>query len=77
MYTMKPIEILAWFELDGTPHPIRYTIDGVETKFTVVKVDEEKLAGNRMLIFHCKNDEMGNFRLKFELRTCKWFLWSM
>lgn len=77
-FSMKPIEVLAWFEYDGTPHPARYRMDNrPETKFSVISKASEKLAGNKMLIFECQNDELGRFTLKFELLTCKWYLWKM
>jgi len=70
---MKPIVMIAWFSQDGTPHPVRFRID-----VQVIKVEqvpsksEEKLAGNRMLIYRCQseiNGELRPFELKFELQT--------
>ncbi|WP_298202082.1 hypothetical protein [Desulfosporosinus sp.] len=77
---MKPIEVLAWFE-NGTPHPLRFKLDGKEIKIEqVVSMTEEKLAGNKMLYFRCQseiNGELKPFEIKFELNTCKWFLYKM
>ncbi|MDO0822536.1 hypothetical protein M8H41_06660 [Desulfosporosinus nitroreducens] len=74
------IEALAWFE-NGKPHPLRFKLDGKDLKIDkVVTVTEEKLAGNRMLIFRCQSEikgELRPFEIKFELNTCKWFLWKM
>lgn len=75
-----PISVLAHFETDGTPHPLRFTYDNQEIKIHVISTTEEKLAGNRMLIFRCQSEikgELKPFEIKYELGTCKWFLWKM
>jgi len=78
---MKSIEVLAHYEENGTPHPIRFTIDGKDIRIEkVISMTEEKLAGNKMLIFKCQSEIDGvlkPFELKFELGTCKWYLWKM
>ena len=80
---MQPIEMIAWFTLEGTPNPIRYKITSTDSSNVVVKVDrvvtrsEEKLAGNRMIIFRCQSRINGlsrQYELKYELNTCKWYL---
>ncbi|MCO1604530.1 hypothetical protein [Desulfosporosinus nitroreducens] len=74
------IEALAWFENDK-PHPLRFKLNGKEFKIEqVIHGAEEKLAGNRMLIFRCQseiNGELRPYEIKYELNTCKWFLWRM
>jgi hypothetical protein len=82
---MKPIEMIAWFTKDGKPHPIRYKFEnGGEADIIaigkIVTMEEEKLAGNRMLVFKCESIIDGVeriFELKYELSTCKWFLYKM
>jgi len=80
---MQPIEMIAWFTLEGTPNPIRYRITSTDSSNVVVKVDrvvtrsEEKLAGNRMIIFRCQsriNGLLKQYEIKYELNTCKWYL---
>ena len=82
---MQPIEMIAWFTLEGIPNPIRYKMTSDDSSNVVVKVDriitrcEEKLAGNRMLIFRCQSEINGLlklFELKYELSTCKWYLYK-
>ncbi len=52
--------MVAWFTQEGIPHPLKYKIN-YEGEPTVVKVDhillrtEEKLAGNRLIIFRCQS----------------------
>ena len=78
---MKPIEMIAWFDLVGVPRPIRFRVDGeVCIVQQVSSISEEKLAGNRMKIYRCQSEIDGllkPFELKFELNTCKWFLFRM
>ena len=78
---MKPIEMIAWFDLAGIPRPIRFRVDGeVHTVHQVSNITEEKLAGNRMKIYRCQSAISGQlkpYKLKFELQTCKWFLFKM
>ncbi|MCB8816034.1 hypothetical protein [Desulfosporosinus shakirovi] len=82
---MQPIEMIAWFTLEGSPNPIRYKMTSADASNAVVKVDriltrsEEKLAGNRMIIFRCQSELNGLlklYELKYELNTCKWFLYK-
>lgn len=75
------IEMVAWFDQAGTPHPVRFRHNGAVVKVQrVVHTTEEKLAGNRMLIFRCQSEVDGVmkvFELKYEMQTCKWLLWKM
>lgn len=77
---MKQIEMIAWFPQNGTPNPLRYKLDGKVIKVEqVTSKYEEKLAGNRMIVYLCQreiNEELRPFELKFELQTCKWFLFK-
>lgn len=83
---MKPIESIAWFTRDGIPHPLKYRILDEDKAYQTVKVrrvitrTEEKTAGNRMLIFRCEgeiNDLLKIFELKYEINTCKWYLYKI
>jgi len=78
---MTPIPVIAHFETDGTPHPLRYKLAGKQVKIDqVISVTEEKQAGNKMLCFRCQSEfdgEMKPYEIKFELNTCKWFLYKM
>nr|WP_088227765.1 hypothetical protein [Desulfosporosinus sp. FKB] len=76
-----PISVLVWSELNGRPHPVRFKINDKELKIEqVISTEEEKIAGNWMLLFKCQseiNGELRRFELKYELNTCKWMLWKM
>ena len=77
---MIPIEVIAHFE-NGKVHPLRLKLEGDTTKIDqVLSVTEEMSAGNKMLQFRCQSEidgELRPFEIKFELGTCKWFLWKM
>ncbi|MFY9214643.1 MAG: hypothetical protein WAO45_07975 [Tissierellaceae bacterium] len=83
---MKPIEMIAWFNEGEYPIPLRYRIKSEDMSNVVVKVDriifkeEEKLAGNRMFLYRCEgiiNKNQKIFELKYELSTCKWYLYKI
>jgi len=83
---MKPIEIIAWFTQEGMPKPLKFRIkDDKESNMTVkvgriIDLKEEKLVGNKMLVFTCesviRNIEK-IYEIKYELSTCKWFLFKI
>lgn len=82
---MKPIEMVARFSQDGIPRPVKYMVT-FEDKPVVVQVDEilfkieEKLAGNRMIIYRCQsgiNGVLKLFELKYELNTYRCFLFKI
>ncbi len=78
---MRPVEMLAWFKKEGDPVPLRFKDNGVEFKVEqVIARSWDKRAGNRMLVFQCQseiNGELKRFELRFELMTCKWFLYKI
>ncbi len=82
---MKPIDMIAWFTPEGVPRPIKYRLMEEEQSYTirvdrVMERSEEKLAGNRMLVYRCQSIIRGReqvYELKYELSTCKWFLYKM
>lgn len=83
---MKPIEMIAWFTNEGYPVPLRYRLIDEDMSNKVIKVnkvlfkEEEKIAGNRMILYRCEsviNDTQKLFELKYEISTCKWFLYKI
>ena len=82
----KPIQMIAWFEEDGAPHPIKFRLNNEEQYWTTIKVDKvitiekEKLAGNHMYVFKCQSNidnVLKIYELKYELHTCKWMLFKI
>jgi len=83
---MKPIEMIAWFKSDTYPIPLRFRLESEDKSKIVIKIDkilfqeEEKLGGNRMIIYRCEGiiqDLQKLFELKYEISTCKWFLFKL
>ena len=83
---MKPIEMIAWFTTEKMPIPLRYRLIDEDHTYKVVQVDkvifaeEEKLAGNRMILYRCQskiNKFQTIYELKYEIDTCKWFLYKI
>jgi hypothetical protein len=83
---MKPIKMIAWFDENGKPNPVRFNISLPDESSVTIRIDrvikkhEEKLAGNRMLVFTCQsviNNMERIYELKYELNSCKWYLYKM
>ena len=83
---MQPIESIAWFTREGIPHPLKYRILTEDKTYSTIKVNkvlfrtEENFAGNRMFLFRCQgevNHVLKLFELKYELNTCKWYLYKI
>ncbi|KPU42265.1 hypothetical protein OXPF_40500 [Oxobacter pfennigii] len=82
----KPIQMLAWFNEQGYPNPIRFRFESGSESFTVIKVDKilkkdiEKIGGNDTVVFKCQSLINGLekvFEIKYELRTMKWVLFKI
>ncbi|MEL7567988.1 MAG: hypothetical protein AAGU27_24355 [Dehalobacterium sp.] len=82
----KPIEMIAWFTDRGMVKPVKFCLQDEDHINQVIKIDrivtqgEEKIAGNRMLIFRCQSIINGLekiYELKYELGTCKWLLFKL
>lgn len=82
----KKIDMLCWFDKEGSPHPLRFRIANEEGSVKIVKVDRiikknlEKLAGNKMIVFTCQsniNDINRIYELKYEQDTCRWMLFKI
>lgn len=83
---MKPVKMISVSEEDGFVTPIKFQMKNEEKEYITVKIDsivlreEEKLAGNRMLIFRCQSNFSGLvkvFELKYELNSMKWYLYKI
>lgn len=83
---MKPIDMIAWFTQDGFATPIKFRFSDNDEIYRVVRVSkvikrrQEKLAGNLMTVFTCQSIIEGVeriYELKYELNSCRWFLFKM
>ena len=85
-YIRKPIEVIAFFDIEGNPSPIKLRCPDEQEETMILKIDkilrrgEEKFAGNPMLIFTCESllhGQLKMFELRFEVYTRKWFLYKI
>jgi hypothetical protein len=83
---MKQIKMIAWFTEHGKLTPLKFQIQGSDNELVTIRVDniiqrgEEKLAGNRMIVYRCQSEIDGVekvYELKYEVGTCKWYLYKM
>lgn len=82
----KPINVIAWFDNSGIPHPIRLKLEIESEGFKVIRIhkillcNKDKLSGNEMFTFRCQsliNSKEIIFEIKYELNTCKWLLYKI
>lgn len=83
---MKPVDMICINSREGRLTPLRFkwSEDGGDTRVIrigrVLSCKEEKLAGNRMLVYVVESqldDTERVFEMKYELSTMKWFLFKM
>lgn len=82
----EPIQIAVWYDFDGTPHPVRFRYEDDNKQLVTVIVQKSirkemnKFAGNKMVPFECQsviNNEIRRFELRYELETCRWFIYKI
>lgn len=74
----KPIDMIAIFKADsGKITPFKFKYDDVVVQVQKVsKVYEERLAGNRRIVFVCIHNGKDIYELKYEVDTQRWFLFK-
>lgn len=82
----KPIEMVARFDYEGNGRPVKFRVLNEDNENTVVNVDRvvkkelDKFAGNKMIKYTCEScigGEQKLFELRYEMDTCKWFLYKI
>lgn len=83
---MKPVEMIAVSDAEGKFTPIKFKFKHLDGHYDVYKIDQVLLqqqeihAGNKMLFFDCMAsmfDKPLRLQLKYEVKTCKWWLYKM
>jgi hypothetical protein len=83
---MQSVDMICWTTKDGVISPIKFRISDSQKENKVIRIDrvisrkEEKLAGNRMMVFTVQstiNDTVCLYEIKYEMSTCKWFLYKI
>lgn len=81
---MTLVEMIAFHNKDGIPHPVRlkYTDDGdtiiLNIKNSMILEDKKDASKNRQIVYRAKaiiRDEEKTFDLLFEPVGLKWFLY--
>ncbi|MFZ5353010.1 MAG: hypothetical protein ACOZCL_09840 [Bacillota bacterium] len=82
----KPIEVIAFFDMEGNPAPIKFRCLDDSEEVLVVKVEKiikkdlDKFAGNRMIRYTCEScirGEVKPFELRYEVDSCRWYLYKV
>ncbi len=74
----KPIDMIAIFKSDSgeiTPYKFKYNDMAIKVQ-KVSKTYEEKIAGNRRIVFVCLHNEKDIYEIKYEVDSQKWFLFK-
>lgn len=77
----KQIEVVAYFDIDGSIKPIKFRIEEVET-YKVIKIEKvvSTQLEDKMLIFKC-NSTIGDreiiFEIKYDIEKFTWVLWKI
>ena len=83
---MKPIKMISVTEENGVQTPLKFQMRDENKEIITIKInticlrDEEKLAGNKMYIFRCQSEIDGTiktYEIKYELASCKWYLYKI
>lgn len=72
-----PIDMIAVFNVKGDIKPFKFKYEDKTIKVeNIVDIKEEKLAGNRRLVFVCMTVRKEIYELKYEIDSHKWFLFK-
>lgn len=73
----KPIKMMAVFYSDGKIQPIKFRLDDtVVTVEKILNIYEEKIVGNKRVVFVCMHNQKDIYELKFELDSKIWYLFK-
>ncbi|MBS4539076.1 hypothetical protein GOQ27_11425 [Clostridium sp. D2Q-11] len=74
----ETIDMIAIFEKDtGNIKPFKFKYKDNKIKIQkVIKTYEEKLAGNRRIVFVCLHNEKDVYEIKYEMDTARWYLFK-
>jgi hypothetical protein len=69
--------MIAVFDVNGDIKPFKFKYKDKKIKVEkIIDIKEEKLAGNRRLVFVCRTDRKDIYELKYEIDSHKWFLFK-
>ncbi len=80
---MQNIEVIAHFSMDGKLTPYRLKYQTSDERCIVIKINQvmtqqtDFYTGNMIYVYDCSaviNNIEQLFQIKYELKSCKWFL---
>lgn len=75
--TNQPIKVMAIFHPDGKIEPVKFRLDDIVVNVEkVMKSYEEKVVGNKRVIFVCLHNGRDIYELKYEVVTKIWYLFK-
>ena len=73
----QPIKVMAIFNTDGKIEPVKFRLDDKVVKIQkVTKIYEEKIVGNKRLVFVCQHNSSDIYEIKYELDSKTWYLFK-
>jgi len=82
----KPVEMIAWFNEEGVPKPMKFRMKNGEQVWITIKIErviqweKQKMAGIESLVYRCQSqiENMQRlYELKYTLHDCKWVLYKI
>jgi len=75
---MQPVEVIGHFNKEGTITPYRFKMDNHVIKIERVQTfNIDMFSGNILNVYDCKvviNELEKVIQLKYEIKTCRWYL---
>lgn len=82
----QPVDMIAWFNVEGVIMPLKFRLETEEHRLKTIKIQdilyhkEEKIAGLLTRTYACTviiNGVSMPCEIKYELNTCKWILFKI
>ncbi|MFO7637384.1 MAG: hypothetical protein R6W96_08755 [Clostridia bacterium] len=83
---MRSVDMICVNTREGVITPVKFRMTDSRGDTHIVRVQkvldqkEEKLAGNRMIVFRVQSQVFNQervYEMKYEISTCKWFIYKM
>ena len=80
---LKNIEMICYFDTNGTIRPLRLEEDSTQQVVKISKIiksEMQKLCGNEMIVYTCSaviNNTEKIFEIKYDIEKRKWMLFKI
>jgi hypothetical protein len=73
----QPIKVMAIFQTNGKIEPLKFRLDDKVVHIEkIMKTYEEKIVGNKRIIFVCLHNGKDIYELKYEIDSKIWYLFK-